>query len=313
MRVTTAQSYQSSLLSLQLGQSKVNDALNQVQTGLLGNDLKAFAPRAETLIASRTVQVRTDTHIANNEALSAKLKVQDAALGRVVQGANAAVDAVTKALANNDGGAVMAGLQAAMDQIVAGLNTSYTGGYLFSGGLMDAPPVVLTKIGQLDTPPPPPPAVPAPRPNPFANGPLAAVSRLDDDTTQVTGFLADDVAGPLFGALADVAAFPDTNFAAPLTQAQHDFLDQLLTKLTGGAARATDFQAQNGAIQAKVEDNLNTLRDRKDMVKALIGNITDADPVEASARLSAAQTALQASAKAFTTLQSSSLLDLLTR
>lgn len=313
MRVSTAQGYTSALLNLQLGQGKVNDTLNQVQTGLLGNDLRAFATRAETLMASRTVQVRTDTHIANNQALSARLKVQDAALGRVVEGANSAVEAVTKALANNDGGQVMAGLQGALDQIVAGLNTSYTGGYLFSGGLVDTPPVSLTQISQLDTPPPPPPAVPPPRPEPFANGPLATVSRLDDDTTQVTGFLAKDIAKPLFDALADLAAFPDSNFGAPLTQAQHDFLDGLLTKLTGGAAQATDYQAQNGAIQAKVDNNLEALLNRKDMVKILIGDITDADPVEASARLAAAQTALQASAKAFTTLQSSSLLDLLTR
>src|SRR5690606_33342574 len=109
-------------LNIQRNQAVVNEATDQVGSGLKGHTLKAFATRSETLIASRAVQVRTETHITNNQALKARLSVQDQALGRITQGANAAVTAVTKALANNDGGALMAELQTAMDQALGGLN-----------------------------------------------------------------------------------------------------------------------------------------------------------------------------------------------
>ncbi len=313
IRVSTAYSQQSALLNIQQGQVRQNTALQQVSTGKIGDNLKDFAYRAETLIASRNVQVRTETYIANGAALGAKLKSQDQALGRVSQGADAAVAAVTKALANNDGGQFMVELQAAMDQAVSGLNTSYSGGYLFSGGAADTPPVALTKLSDLDTPPPPPPAAAPARPAPFANGALAAVSRLDDDTVITTGVLADNVAGELFDGLADVAAFPSTNFGAPLTTEQHDFLNGLLTKLTAAAAKVTNAQAHNGALQKQVEDNVTDLKDRKDMVRILIGDITEVDPLEAAARLDMTKTVLAASAKAYLTLQGSSLLDLLSR
>ena len=66
-------------------------------------------------------------------------------------------------------------------------------------------------------------------------------------------------------------------------------------------------------LQKKVEDNKVALKDRQDLITVLLSDITDADPYEAATRLSSAQTALEASAKAFTTLQGSSLLNLLSR
>jgi len=312
IRIATARSYASALLNIQTGQVRVDKALQEVGTTKKGDDLKAFAARAETLIASRNIEVRTQTHIDNNQALKARLGIQDQALGRVVAGANAAVAAVTKALANNDGGAVMAELQAAMSQAISGLNTAYSGGYLFSGGAVDTPPVSLTQIQDLGVETIPP-AVPPPRPDPFANGKLAVQSRLDDTNVVTTGVLADDLAAPLFDALGDLAEFPDKSFGAPMTAEQHDFLSGLLSKLTGAAAHAVDAQAKNGAIQAQVEQTVKALTDRKDMVASLIGDIVDADPIEAASRLSMAQTALQASAEAFNALHQSSLLNFLKR
>ncbi len=313
LRVSTSFSHYSALLNIQQSQSNVNKHLQEVGTGMLGSDLKAFASQAETLIASRNVQVRTETHIANGEALSARLGIQDQALGRVTQGANSAVAAITKALANNDGSTLMAELQSAMDQAVGGLNTTYAGAYLFSGGRTDTAPVSITNIMDLDDPPPLPPAVPPPRPNPFTNGPLPTVSRLNDDITATTGVLADELGGQMFDALADVAAFPDTNFGAPLTADQHDFLQGLLGKMTAASTHATNIQATNGAMQERLEASLEDLKGRKDMVEGMITSVVAADPMEAAARLKQAQTTLQAAAEAFNTLQASSLLNLLSR
>jgi flagellin-like hook-associated protein FlgL len=66
-------------------------------------------------------------------------------------------------------------------------------------------------------------------------------------------------------------------------------------------------------MQKQVEDNIATLKDRKDLVQVLIADVTEADPYEAVTRLQSSQTALAASAKSFTTLQESSLLNLLSR
>ncbi|HVK41887.1 MAG TPA: flagellin [Phenylobacterium sp.] len=325
IRVSTAFSHYSAMLNIQQSQSRMNQHLQEVGTGRLGDDLKAFANRAETLIASRNVQVRTETHIANGKALGARLTVQDAALGKVQQGAEAAMDAVTKALANNDGGTLMTALQSAMDQVVSGLNTTYSGSYLFSGGRIDTAPVAITALADLDDPPPLPPPIPpvppTPRPNPFTNGDLVGEHRLDDDTKVKTGVLANDVAGPLFDALADVAALqpagsgePLTDgFGAPLTPEQRTFLEGLLSKLSGAANHATNVRASNGSMQKRVETTTEDMNGRKDMIEDLMSGITDADPLEAAARLEQARTTLQAAAKAFTVLQESSLLNMLSR
>src|SRR5690606_16173716 len=123
IRVSTSFSHYSALLNIQQSQSNVNKYIQEVGTGFKGDDLKAFARQAETLIASRNVELRADTHLANSKALTARLSVQDSALGKVQKGAEAALDAVTKALANNDGGTLIASLKAAMDEVVSGLNT----------------------------------------------------------------------------------------------------------------------------------------------------------------------------------------------
>lgn len=313
IRVPTARSYSSALLNIQRNQATVDQSLREVGTGMKGSDLKAFATRSETLIASRAVQVRTDAHVANSQALKARLAVQDQALDRVTKGANAAVTAVTKALANNDGGALMAELQTAMDQAVGGLNTSYAGGYLFSGGRVDTAPVTITQLGDLGDPPAPPAPPPPPyvRPDPFANGQLVAQSRLDDSTVVTTGVLAEDVGGPLLGALADVAEYEFPSFGAPLTDDQHAFLTDLLSKLSAAAVTATDAQARNGAIQKQVDQSIEDMKGRQELVANLIGDITEVDPLEAAARLQMAQTTMEASAKAFSTLKNSSLLQFL--
>ncbi len=319
IRVSTSFSHYSALLNIQQGQSNVNKYLQEVGTGRKGDDLKAFARKAETLIASRNVELRTLTHIDNSKALAARLTVQDSALGKVQKGAEAALDAVTKALANNDGSSLMSALKDAMAEVVSGLNTTYAGAYLFSGGRVDTPPVGITSLDDLNDPPPPPPALPTPRPNPFTNGNLAVTNRLDDDTTVTTGVLASDVAGPIFDAFANVAALPaagsgeplTAGFGAPLTPEQHTFLQDLMSQLSTAAVHATNTRATNGSMQKRVEATTVEQQDRKDMIQGLMSGITDADPLEAAARLAQARTTLEAAAKAFTALQESSLLNLL--
>ena len=311
IRVSTSFSHYSALLNIQQGQSNVNKYIQEVGTGFKGDDLKAFARQAETLIASRNVELRAEAHLANSKALTARLSVQDSALGKVQKGAEAALDAVTKALANNDGGTLIASLKAAMAEVVNGLNTTYSGAYLFSGGRVDTPPVGITSLDDLDDPPPLPPALPTPRPNPFTNGNLAATNRLDDDTTVTTGVLASDVAGPIFDALANVAALPAAGSGEPLTPEQTTFLEGLMSELSTAAIHATNTRANNGSLQKRVEATTVEQQDRKDLVQGLMAGITRADPLEAAARLAQARTTLEAAAKAFTTLQESSLLNLL--
>lgn len=319
IRVSTSFSHYSALLNIQQGQSNVNKYLQEVGTGFKGDDLKAFARQAETLIASRNVELRAEAHVANSKALTARLTVQDSALGKVQKGTEAALDAVTKALANNDGSSLMSALKNAMAEVVSGLNTTYAGAYLFSGGRVDTPPVGITSLDDLDDPPPLPPALPTPRPNPFTNGSLAATNRLDDDTTVTTGVLASDVAGPVFDALANVAALPaagsgeplTSGFGAPLTPEQHTFLEGLMSQLSGAATHATNIRANNGSLQKRVEATTIEQQDRMDLAQGLMSGITHADPLEAAARLAQARTTLEAAAKAFTTLQESSLLNLL--
>ncbi len=127
------------------------------------------------------------------------------------------------------------------------------------------------------------------------------------------------MAGPIFDAFANVAALPaagsgeplTAGFGAPLTPEQHTFLQDLMSQLSTAAVHATNTRATNGSMQKRVEATTVEQQDRKDMIQGLMSGITDADPLEAAARLAQARTTLEAAAKAFTALQESSLLNLL--
>jgi flagellar hook-associated protein 3 FlgL len=304
-RIASTSNYQSVLLNLMSAQSAQSTAQQQVTTGKLADDLAGYASQADALTASRSLQARLTTYQANTSALSDKLTAQDQALSSVATASENATNAVTEAIANGDGTALMTTLQSQLDTATSALNTQYNGQYLFSGTNTSTAPVDVSSLSDLTSG-----GVAAA----FTNNSTRTVSRLDDNTTVTTGVLASTVGTPLFTALQTIQAYsagPNGPLTGTLTSAQTTFLQGVVSTLNSAYASANGAVAANGVVQQQVTAAQTSLKDQQTALTSTLGDLTDADAATAVTNLQLAQTALQASAQVFATLNNSSLLSVL--
>lgn len=304
-RVATGNSYSSVLNDLMRAQVRQQDANAQVSSGKVASDLKGFARQAETLLATRSIQTRTDSFLSQGKTLSSKLESQDLALSQTAEAAGGARQAIAEALATGRGESLMSELSSWFSSASDSLNARFGGRYLFAGGQVDTAPVTIESMADLTTQP----TVAAF----FQNDNLAPTNQLDESTTIQSGFLADQLGGGLFDAFRQVQSFVDANgdFTGALTTTQQTFLQSMLDDFETARGSLTDATARNGLIQNRVDKTMDTQDARKAMLETMVGGITDVDMAEAISRLQQAQTTVQASAQVFNTLSQSSLLNLL--
>ena len=305
-RISSASNYQSVLLNIMSAQNAQTTAQQQVTTGKIADDLSGYASQADALTASRSLQARLTTYVANGSTLSDKLTAQDQALSTVATATQDARDTVSEALANGDATALMTSLQSQFSQATSALNTQYNGQYLFAGTTTDTAPVDASSLSDLTGSG----GVSAV----FQNNQTKTVSRLDDNTTTTTGVLASDVGTPLFTALQSIQAYsagPNGPLTGTLTTAQTTFLQGVVTQLNTAYTAANDAVASNGVVQDQVTASQTSLKDQQTALTNTLGDLTDADAATAASNLALAQTALQASAQVFATLNNTSLLSVL--
>jgi flagellar hook-associated protein 3 FlgL len=244
------------------------------------------------------------SYISNNNLLSEKLNVQSQALQTVATAAQSAVTGISDAIANNDPTGLSTTLQAALSQAAGALNTTYNGQYIFAGDATNTQPFTASTLSDL--------SAAGDISNVFANGTTAPVSRLNSNTVTTTGFLASDVGQPLAKALQDFQNYvSSTPLSTPLTADQSTELQSLETEFNSALSSANDVVAQNGVIQSQVTDNITDLTDQQTALQGVATNITSVNIGQVDTNLQLAQNALQASADVFQTLQTSSLLNLL--
>ncbi len=304
-RVTTFGAYNSVITGLMTAEARQNQANVQISSGMVAQDLKGFGGSAEALTAAKTLKTRVDGFVDNAKTLSSRLDAQNLALSTVSDAGSGARQAIANAVATGRADGLMQTLQSYLNQASSGLNTQFNGHYLFSGGKVDTPPVAAQSLTDLVTPPPG---------GVFQNDQLAPTSRLDETTTIQSGMLASNVGSGLFNALASVQSFSQGAggpLSGQLTQAQTDFLTNMLGTFDQVNQGLTATVASNGLMQNRTDQALSTQQDRQTVLKQMIGNVTDVDMAEAASRLSQAQVALQASAQVFASLQNTSLLNYL--
>ena len=295
-------------LQANIGATQTTEAQDaaEVSSGKISTSLTGYGSSAGTLTAVNSVASRLTSYVANADALSGKLDVQDQALTTVATAAQSSRNAVAEALAENSGDELLSTLQAQLSTAAGALNTQYDGQYLFSGGQADTAPVAASQLTDL-TAASPPSAI-------YQNGQVAQASRLDDNTVVKTGVLASDVGTPLTSALAAVQAYndgPNGPFGTTLTPAQSDFLTGVLSQFDTAVSATNTTVADNGVVQQQVSDASTRLGDQQTALKGVVSNLTTPDEAQVATQLSLAQTALSASAQVFSSLQSDSLLQLL--
>jgi flagellar hook-associated protein 3 FlgL len=305
-RISTAGSYSAILANLMAAESRQNDAENRVSSQKNGSDLKAYANKAETLTAMKSVDARITNYQAQNTLIASKLTTQDQALSATADAATQVRQAIANAIASGDADTLMQVVQGQFQTAVSSLNTQYDGKYLFAGGQIQTQPVTATQLSDLTSGPP--------IASFFQNDNVATQAKLDDTTTVTTGQVASNLGTPMMQAFQALQAFdqgPGGPLNGQLTAAQTAFLTTQMQNWAGIATNLTTQAAQNGLVQKQVDDVAADLVTQKNTLTSMIGHITDADMAKAATDLSNAQLSVQASAKVLQSLQSSSLLSLL--
>ncbi len=305
-RVSTLNSYENALANLMKAQGRLRDANNQVSSEKVATDSKGFGRSSETLTAMRSSQSRLQGFIQTAEALQQRLDTQNLALERLGESAQGARQAIAEALANGRGDALMTEIQGRFSEAVEALNTKHQGRYLFSGAQVDTAPFDAQTLGDL--------TVPADVGDLFLNDAQKSTSRLDENSSITTGFLADELGEDLmevFRAVQQLHTGPSGPIQGQLTAAQKTALSAAMDQFDTARRGIVDNTARNGALQNRVDQTLEAQEDQADSLEVMIGKRTDVDMAEALTRLQMAEFAVQASSQVVAGLRNASLLEYL--
>ncbi|MCR5874747.1 flagellin [Phenylobacterium sp. J426] len=305
-RVSTPGNYSAVLSNLLAAQQRQMAAGVKVATQKNGSDLKDYARDAEMLTAMRSLKTRIEVYQDQNTFISERLATQDTALNAIANSAQGVRQAIADALASGRVDTLMEDLQAHFRTAIEGMNARYGGKYVFAGGQVDTRPVTATALADLTSGPP--------IASWFQNDQFVVEAKVDEATSVQLGILANNLGTGMLTALQTIQTFHEGGsgpFTGQMTAAQRTFLEGQLSTWDGVRENLTNITARNGLLQKRVESVRDDLQTRHNQLSGMIGDITDADMAEAVAQLEQAQLAVQSAAHVFTTLQESSLLNVL--
>jgi flagellar hook-associated protein 3 FlgL len=304
-RVSTVQNYNIMTSNLMAAQIRQNEVGAQVSSQKVATDLKGYAKNAEVLTAMRGTQTKINGLLDQSKQVGNRLEMQDTGLGRVSDATQSARAAIANALAAGNASTLMQQLRANFSDVVQGLNTKSNGLYVFSGAQTETATTSATGMADLT-------AAPATS-DLFHNDQYITTNRIDEQTNAKTGVLGDAIGTDVFDAFKQVQAYIDANgdFTGKLDDTQTQFLTGLLTVFDSAQKGVVDLQGKNGVTQKRFESATKDLSNQADTLTGMVGGIVDVDMADAVTRLEAAKLAVQASAQVFSSLQASSLLNVL--
>jgi flagellin-like hook-associated protein FlgL len=304
--VSTAYFFEQTRLGLMRTQSALDEAQRQVSSGQKVSSLADAGVGAAPIVGAREMLSRVDTRTQALQEFAPRLEAQDFSLGRTSDVARSLKDQVLSMVTLNDGGALVDRLQEAFTAATTEMNTQWNGVYVFGGERVTSPPVVIANLTAL-----------AALPNGQAAFNVAQRTQTIDLGDGFQAAVADrgvDVAGGLFDALRDLKVLLDANggsLGKPLTAPQKTSLEAAITKLTQAATDLTQGQARNGALQNRVDREIEAGQSRSILLQKTIGDAVDADLAQVSITLNQLKTQYQVSASTFATLKDLNLMNFL--
>ncbi|WP_420433862.1 flagellin [Hyphobacterium sp.] len=301
-RISTSAAAQAALVDLMRSQRNVFEAQQQLTTGKIAPDLKGSGFRTESLAAAYGARDRAEGYRFSAERVGHKMEVTAIALDKLSEAATDLRVAMTAV----DGTHIMSQAREAFEKARNALSTQHAGAYIFGGTRTDANPITANSLADL---------VAAPTAGDvFVNSSRRPAAKLDDQYTQETGLLADEVGTDLMAAfkrLAEYDAGVNGPFDGPLTDAQYTYLQGEIANVIAAFDGIADKVGENGALQSRVESIVNTQQKKADYLTGLIGDLEDIDMATAATRFQQAQTAVDVAAQTFSVLSQVSLLPFL--
>ncbi len=307
MRIATSFIAQRASADFQKAQIELFEAQRQAGSERKANDLKGYEREASQLISARGLLDRAESYAAAGDELLTRIDIQDVALGRAATAASDLKTFLTNAVGLGEGDEIMNQVELAFFNVSSAMETTHAGRYVFGGVRDNASPLNISTLADLNA---------APTVGDiFENAPRPPRVQIDPRTSMEVAPLADDVSSEIFGILKDMYAFndspppPATPFAGPLTAEQKTAVEGWIQRLEGAVKNLNQQQSLNGGVYQRAEGLISRQTEESEYFNTLVGNIQNADLAEVASRLSQAQLQLEASARVFSVLTQSSVLN----
>jgi len=268
-----------------------------------------FGNQAQVLTATLAANARNSAYTTATSLATTQVSLQDTQLTSLSGLASQLQQAISDAVANNDGSTLMTQAQNIFDEAQAILNSKDANGdYIYSGGKTDTPPVTVGSLSALQ-------ALPSVA-GAFANGDLQKSVEVADGVNVSYGITASSVATGLMQTLKDVADFdagPTGNFnaATSLTAPQNTFLTNEISAVNTVNTNLNAATAANGYVANQLSDAQTQQASMDTLYKGFASNIQDTNMAQAATQLSLNQTQLQAALQVTAGLHQLSLLNYL--
>ena len=279
----------------------------QVASGKVSSDYAGIGSKTAMLEAARSASSRADAYQAATQLALTQVDQQDTQLTSISGLADQLRQAITEAVANNDGSTLMTTASGIFDQLKQILTTQDpNGNYIYGGNKDNVPPVSINSLSDLTSL--------SSASDAFANGNVARSVVVADGETVKIGVLASDAGQQLMQTLKSIADFnagSNGNFGTGLTGAQSDVLTGQIQSAADASRSVNDLAATNGNVYAQLQDASSQQQSLSTLYKGFTSDLEDVDMSQAIANLNQNQVALQAALQVTSHLNQISLLNYL--
>ncbi|MGF1454614.1 MAG: flagellin [Alphaproteobacteria bacterium] len=276
----------------------------QISSGKVATRFADLPQETSVLLSARGVEAKLAQYTTAAEEARTRLNLQDIHLEGLAQAGTDLREAVTTAVAADNGVVLMDTLDRVFETAASLLNSQYNGQYIYGGTQTDRPPVASGDLSDL--------VAATDAADLFVNNDLKPSVTVDDNLTVEYGVLADEVGGGLFTALkriADYNAGPNGPIGETLTPEQKDFLQGEIAGLRSTVEAINADVARNGLNHRDVDRAISRHEAGDVFIKGFISDIEDVDLAEAITRLNNDRVAVEASTRVLADLNRVSLLD----
>ncbi|HTW33492.1 MAG TPA: flagellin [Rhizomicrobium sp.] len=305
--VSTLAQSQYMLSRIQQDEAALQNTQTQVATGYVSTTYGGIGDQTAALESAQTQGNLATGYASAAQLASNQVNLQDAQLSQLSSLASQLQQDLTTAVANGNGGTLMAQAQSVFEQAVQILNSQdANGNYIYSGGNSTTPPVSTTTLAQLM-------ALPSAA-QAFTNGTQSTSVKVGENQTVQVNVLASNVGTQLMQTLQDIANFnagANGNFGTQLTSAQTSFLTNEIPSAQTASQTINQASGSNGEVYQELQAALTQQQSMSTLYQGFASDIQDVDMATASTNLSENQSALQAALEVTAQMGQLSLLNYL--
>ncbi|HEY8697795.1 MAG TPA: hypothetical protein VIM02_09270, partial [Rhizomicrobium sp.] len=214
-RVATNGQAQFLLSQIMQASSALDATQAQVASGKKSSNYTGIGDKTAMLEAARSASARAESYQSATQVALNQVDLQDTQLTSLSDLAQQLRQALTTAVADNDGSTLMTTANSIFDRAAQILNArDVNGNYIYGGDRDDQPPLAVNSLSDLSSL--------SSASDAFANGSIARSVTVADGQTVKVGVLASDAGQQLMQVLKDVADFnagSNGNIGSNLTQA----------------------------------------------------------------------------------------------